>query len=206
MKGAKENRSVPWSGAPDCPVCHRIVSGAPGWINSNLPPSGFWKCHSAIIHRTVRCSTGLSGVPAEQRLQRNGWLQRKPEKCYSARTVRAESEQALEGAPDSEQWLSDAPPGCQSSNGWTQMVGWRGWRIGQCLVAHRTVQCAHRQQTSPTAVLVVEAINTPNHHHSRHPSFSDISLNTRASAFNTRHNPIESKPLQVPILLKAISD
>jgi hypothetical protein len=31
---------------------------------------------SAIIHRTVRCSTGLSGVPAEQRLLRtNGRLQ-----------------------------------------------------------------------------------------------------------------------------------
>jgi hypothetical protein len=32
---------------------------------------------SAIIHRTVRCSIGLSGVPAEQRLLRtNGRLQR----------------------------------------------------------------------------------------------------------------------------------
>jgi hypothetical protein len=32
---------------------------------------------SAIIHRTVRCSTGLSGVPAEQQLLRaNGRLQR----------------------------------------------------------------------------------------------------------------------------------
>jgi hypothetical protein len=28
-KGAMKP-SVPWSGAPDCPVCHRIVSGAPG--------------------------------------------------------------------------------------------------------------------------------------------------------------------------------
>jgi hypothetical protein len=52
-------------------------------------------------------------VPAEQRLQRNGRLQRKPEKRYSARTVRAESEQASEGAPDSEQYLSGAPPYCQ---------------------------------------------------------------------------------------------
>jgi hypothetical protein len=46
----------------------------------------------------------------------------------------------------------------------------------------------------------------PNHHTSRHPSFLDISLNTRDSAFNIRHNSIESKPLQVPIPLKAISD
>jgi hypothetical protein len=51
-------------------------------------------------------------VPVEQRLQGNGRLQRKPEKRYSAWIVRAESEQAPEGAPDSEQWLSGAPPDC----------------------------------------------------------------------------------------------
>ena len=70
--------------SPDCPVCHQ----------------------------TVRCATRLSGVPAGQRLQRNDRLQRKPKKRYSARTVRAESEQALEGAPDSEQYLSSAAPDC----------------------------------------------------------------------------------------------
>jgi hypothetical protein len=43
--------------------------------------------------------------------------------------------------------------------------GWVTW------LAHRTVRCALRQQPSPTATLVVGAINTPNHHTSRHPSF-----------------------------------
>jgi hypothetical protein len=50
-------------GAPDCPVCHQTVSGAQGPYtleNSRAP--------SAIIHRTVRCGTGLSDEPAEQRL------------------------------------------------------------------------------------------------------------------------------------------
>jgi hypothetical protein len=65
-----------------------------------------------MIHRTVRCNTGLSGVPAEQRLQRNGRLQRKPEKHYSARTVRTEVRAAPEGAPNSEQYRSGAPPDC----------------------------------------------------------------------------------------------
>ena len=51
-------------------------------------------------------------MPVEQWLQRNGRLQRKPEKLYSARTVRAELEQAPEGAPDSEQSLSGAAPDC----------------------------------------------------------------------------------------------
>jgi hypothetical protein len=57
--------------------------------------------------------------------------------------------------------------------------GWVTW------LAHRTVRCVHRQQPSPTATLVVGAINTPNHHTSRHPSFSANTFNTRASAFNT---------------------
>jgi hypothetical protein len=54
--------------------------------------------------------------------------------------------------------------------------------------------------------LVVGAINTPNHHHFKYPSFLDISFNTIASAINTRHNSIESKPLQVPNPLQTNSD
>jgi hypothetical protein len=109
---SKRNRRLPWSGAPDCPECHRTMFGAPGWINSNSPPLGFWKSHSTIIQRIVRCATGLSGVSSEQLLQRNGRLQRKPEKRYSERIVRAESEQVPEGAPGNEQYLSGAAPDC----------------------------------------------------------------------------------------------
>jgi hypothetical protein len=35
--------------------------------------------------------------------------------------------------------------------------------------------------------LVVGAINTPNHHHSRHPSFQHIAFNKRALDFTPRH-------------------
>jgi hypothetical protein len=75
-------------GTPNCPVVHRTVSGAPGWptvnrllsgndrgvrlkftglssessaTNSSL--SGKGKGDMAIIHRTVRWCTGLSGEP-----------------------------------------------------------------------------------------------------------------------------------------------
>jgi hypothetical protein len=77
---------------------------------------GFLGPCSAIIHRTVRCATGLSDVPPEQRLasatvDSNGHLQH--EQCEdSSRRVRA----AAEGAPDSEQCLSGATRR-QSSNG-----------------------------------------------------------------------------------------
>jgi hypothetical protein len=67
---------------------------------------------STIIHWTVRCSTGLSGVPAEQRLLRsNGRLQRYNGMLQCA-TARAEVRTGADGAPDSEQGLSGAPPDC----------------------------------------------------------------------------------------------
>jgi hypothetical protein len=51
------------SGTPDCPVVHRTVSGAPDWSPANWPLSGkLWR-RTAIIHRTVRWCTGLSGEP-----------------------------------------------------------------------------------------------------------------------------------------------
>jgi hypothetical protein len=67
FKGAKKP-SVLWSGAPDCPVCHRTVSGAPGPYKNELATLWFLQGRSAIIHRTVRCATGLFGVTAEQQL------------------------------------------------------------------------------------------------------------------------------------------
>jgi hypothetical protein len=93
-------------------MCHRTVSGAPGPYDFKLAIFGFQKNRSAIIHRTVRCTTGLSGALAEQRLASatigsNGRLQR-----YSALTVSAEVRAAAEGAPDIEQCLFRAAPNC----------------------------------------------------------------------------------------------
>jgi hypothetical protein len=67
---------------------------------------------SAIIHRTVRCSTRLSGVPSGAMApSAKGRLQRYSETLQCA-TARVESEQAPEGAPDSEHLLSGAPLDC----------------------------------------------------------------------------------------------
>jgi hypothetical protein len=52
----KASRETPWSGAPDCPVAHRTVSGAPGGLALNSSASGFSWSRRAIIHRTVRCT------------------------------------------------------------------------------------------------------------------------------------------------------
>jgi hypothetical protein len=105
--------------------------------NSELATFGNSGSRSAIIHRTVRCSTGLFGVPAEQRLHSaNGRLQLYSEtlQCATAR---------VEGAPDSEQDLSGAPPGCpvaQLSEAPTVGTQWPGDMAGapDCPVRHST--------------------------------------------------------------------
>jgi hypothetical protein len=67
--------------------------------------------------------------------------------------------------------------------------GWLTW------LAHQTVWCAMRQQASNGHILVVGAINTPNH-----PTFNSIQVSTllhltRAISFNTRHTKeIKSSP------------
>jgi hypothetical protein len=99
------------------------------------------------------------------------------------------SEQAPDGAPDSEQDLSGGPH-VRISNGQTLTVGWRGWRTGQCPVEHQTVRCAHRQQSSPTAILVVGAINTPQPPLSKAPKHSLLLIQYKT---NTHHSKTQIK-------------
>jgi hypothetical protein len=85
-KKHRANRRHLWSGAPDCPVCHRTVSGAPPDMSgapedskTNSPPSGISRGDSAIIHRTVRCtpdSVRCSKGGRPQELASFGKLQR----------------------------------------------------------------------------------------------------------------------------------
>jgi hypothetical protein len=126
IKGAKFNRRQPWSGAPDCPVCHRTVSGAPPdsvrctrESNSKLASLGNYGGRSAIIHRTVRCASRATATSR----------QRSSAERIQCATVRSRVRAASEGAPDSVQWLSGDPED-RSSNGRTLTVGWRGWRTG----------------------------------------------------------------------------
>jgi hypothetical protein len=83
----------------------------------------------AIIHRTVRCSTGLSGVAAEQRLLRaNSRLQRTLNalQCTAAHEeVRARARRRT-GQSTGPVWCTIGLSGCpedRSSNGRTLTVG-----------------------------------------------------------------------------------
>jgi hypothetical protein len=142
-------------------------------INSELATFGNSGSHSAIIHRTVRCAKRSNGC-----LRQRSSAMATVNSADCARRVRAGVRWRTgqwTGPVRCTTGLSGGPH-VRSSNGRTLTVGWRGWRTGQCLVAHRTVRCAIRQQPSPTTFLVVGAINTPNHHTSMHPSFHPSNL------------------------------
>jgi hypothetical protein len=107
--------------------------------------------------------------------------------------VRVEVRHTLEGAPDSLQDLSGAPPDCpvaQKIEAPTVRIQWLGdvagapdsvrWRTG--LSGAPCDNSLHQK-----ASLVVGTINTPNHPPFMASKFSDFLHLTRAIAFNTRH-------------------
>jgi hypothetical protein len=151
-KGAKKS-SVPGSGALDCLVCHRTVSGAPGPYSVQLSTLGFLRPRSAIIHRTVRCTSRATATSAtvdcNGHLQMLQCAQKSEQPPETHRTVNSTCPVPLE----------DKAPTVVCAR--TLMVGWRGWRTGQCPVAHRTVLCAQRQQPLPNGCLVVEGYKYP---------------------------------------------
>ena len=73
-------------------------------------------------------------------------------------------------------------------------------------MAHRTVRCTIRQKPSPTAILVVGAINTPQPLLFNASKFSAIKPHTRALDFIPRHKQRDQILSQVRNHSKQISD
>jgi hypothetical protein len=134
-KGARVNRRHFWSGAPDCPVCHRTCPVHQRTPTPNCSPSGNSRGDSAIIHRTVRCTPDMSGAPRKSGLRNSpasgihfgcSAIIHRTVRCNSgattisaptatcdalnARAARAEVRHAHAGAPDTLQYMSGAPP------------------------------------------------------------------------------------------------
>jgi hypothetical protein len=106
-KRARNNRRQPWSGAPDCPVCHRTVSGAPPdcvrctrELDAQLHTFGNFQRRFAIIHRTCPVHTGQCLV-----LQRRATLN-SPASDFSSDIIHRTCpvHTGLSGEP-AEQWL-----------------------------------------------------------------------------------------------------
>ena len=126
------------SGAPDCPVVHRTVSGgAPDSVRCarlprpKRPLSGFSPATSAKIHRTVRCAPDC---PVSQRSAarspRDTWL-----------SQRSEESTGLSGVHRTVRCARSAVVG----NGRLRLLR---KEIGHRTVSgvHRTVRCARRQK------------------------------------------------------------
>jgi hypothetical protein len=181
---------VPWSGTPDSVRCTRDS-------NSELLTFGNSGSHSAIIHWTFRCSTGQCPVAHRTVRCASGAMATSAPMvaCNSIKcaTVRSEVRHAPEGAPDSIQDLSSAPPDCPVAQK-TEAPTVRIQRLGDVAGAPDSVRWRTGLSGAPcdgslhqTASLVVGAINTPNHPPFIASKFFDFPHLTRAIAFNTRH-------------------
>jgi hypothetical protein len=124
IKRSRKDSNIESNIQPKCALVWRTgLSGAPPDSvrctrdsNSELLTFGNSGSHSAIIHRTVRCSTGQCPV-AHQTVRcgsRATATSAHTVTCNDIQcaTVRAEVRHAPEGAPDSLQDLSGAPPDC----------------------------------------------------------------------------------------------
>jgi hypothetical protein len=152
IKGPRKDSSIESKSQPKCALVWRTgLSGVPPDSvrctrdsNSELLTFGSSRSHSTIIHWTVRCSTGLSGVPAEQRLLQR---QRSPATAFNALQCAQKSGTRQKAHRTvyrtgpvhhrTVQWPRRQKLQLSESNG---RVTWQ---------AHRTVRCAMRQQPSP---------------------------------------------------------
>jgi hypothetical protein len=192
---------VPWSGAPDCPVCHQTVSGAPPDSvrctrdsNFELLTFGNSGGRSAIIHRIVRCASGATATSAPTVACNR----------IECATVRADVRLALGGAPGSLQDLSGAPPDCPVAQK-TEALTVGIQRFDDVAGALDSVRWRTGLSGAPcdsslhqTASLVIGVINTPNHPPFMVSKFSNFLHLTRAITFNTRHTKeIKSSPKSI---------
>jgi hypothetical protein len=123
------------------------MSGAPEDSNSNSPPSGISRGHSAIIHRTVRCT------PDSVRCSKGGRPQELASLGFSLQPLRYNSPDCpvctgLSGA-SAEQRLLQAPTATCSAF----IARQRAQRSGTPMLAHRTPYstCPVRHRTSRRA-------------------------------------------------------
>jgi hypothetical protein len=134
-----------------CPV-HQGASARTLHLRVSQAPLRYNSPDMSGAHRTVQCTSGATAICTQRSTLQS-------EQCKS--DVRADGQRGT--------GLSGVAPDCpvphedKASNGRPALrpngrMTWR--RTGHCPVAHRTVRCVLRQQTSPTARFWLVAINT----------------------------------------------
>jgi hypothetical protein len=188
----QKDLSVLKNGAPDCPVCHRTVSGALGLYKCQTTTLGKNKVRSAIIHQTVQCGTRLSGEPVG-----NGYPAPTVD-CKSTchvnsaaveiRAAKSEGTELSGVAPDCpvpQEYKAPTIDFAPNPNGW---VTWRRTKQRTVPVRWCTgLSGAPIANSLPNVYGSGWAINTPNHLIHNHPSIPNIAFNTRAKDSTPRH-------------------
>jgi hypothetical protein len=176
-----------------CPGLAHLTVRCTRDSNSKLLTFGNSGGRSAIIHRTVRCSTGECPV-GQRTVQYASGATATSRQWSSAEGIKCATEQCLSGAPLDcpVAQKTEAPTvGIQRSGDVAGAPDSVRWRTG--LSSAPCDSSLHQ-----TASLVVGAINTPNHPPFIVSKFSDFPHLTRAIAFNTRHTKeIKSSPKSI---------
>jgi hypothetical protein len=166
------------NGAPDSVRCTRPYNSKPATLGNS-------RARSTIIHRTVRCATGLSDEPAKQRLLARQRSSRQKEQWW---TMPHRSQRAPDYLVQQIDKGSNGRP-TSNPNGCADVA-----RIGQCTV---TVRWRTGLSGAPIASSLHQwlwkwlvAINTPNHLIYSHPSISKFSFISRGKA---QHSNTQSK-------------
>jgi hypothetical protein len=69
---------------------------------------------------------------------------------------------------------------------WACLCGAHRTVNGTCLVRHRTVRCAHQQQTQPTARKWLEAVNTPQPPPLMVSKFSEVHIQYKSKSIHSK--------------------
>jgi hypothetical protein len=119
-------------------LAHRTVSGAPGWTLVKRLLSGNILRSTAIIHRTVRWCTGLSGEPTVASATVGHAIS-------GRRVARANGRQGAPDCPVCTGQCTNCPGAatviCAKKDGDRHRTVY-----SDCPVAHRTIRCATRQK------------------------------------------------------------
>jgi hypothetical protein len=216
IKGPEKDSKIESKSQPKCALVWRTgLSGVPPDSvrctrdsNSELLTFGNSGGRSAIIHRTVRCSIGRCSVAHRTVRCASGATttsrQRSSAEDIKCATVCARVRAEPDGAPDTQQCMSGAPPDCPvAQKTEAPTVGIQ--RFGDVAGAPDSIRWRSGLSGVPcdsslhqTASLVVGAINTPNHPPFIASKFSNFPHLIRAIAFNTRHTKeIKSSPKSI---------
>jgi hypothetical protein len=142
-KQQKGNRLCPVHQGESTQTLHLRISQAQLHYNSPDYP---------VCHRTVRCTSGATTICAQRSTLTDEQYRGRSQGSGQRGT-------GLSGVtPDCPVPHEDKASNGRPASGPNEKMTWR--RTRHCPVAHRTIRCAHRQQTSPTARFWLVAINT----------------------------------------------